>query len=571
MDALERYSRWLSSEHIDEATKQELLALEGQVEEINDRFSKQLMFGTGGLRGVVGAGINRMNVYTVRFATQAYANFLRKNDLGDNGVVLACDSRRMSQEFMEEAATVLVGNSIPVYLFSRISPTPLLSFGVRFCNADGGIMITASHNPAEYNGYKAYCSNGIQLLPEPSNEITALMEDLSFDDLKLLPDAKNSTLWHWIDDEVYQAYYEAVDKLAPKRGDHDLSLKTLFTPLHGTGGEFVPQVLKNAGFNNVDCVAEQLDPDGDFPTVVVPNPEEVASFELAFKQAEKGNYDIILATDPDADRVGVAVWDGKRYTLLNGNQVGVLLTDYLLQTLPKEQLTKGVLIKTVVTTEMVVPLAKDYGVQVIDTLTGFKFIGSQIEHLLKQGKNFVFGFEESCGYLAGDFVRDKDGVIASLLIVQMAAYYKNQGMTILQRLAELMEKYGYYIESLKSYSFSGLGEAERVDNFIAGLREEKLTDIGGLPVKFFKDYWEGLAFDFQLGRVETLDFPQENVLQWETAVGDRITLRPSGTEPKMKLYVAIVDDNLELANVKLEMLEQASDKIISQGLGLDGK
>lgn len=566
--AWQRYNQWLTSASIDLDTKAELEAIKNNEEEINERFGRQLVFGTGGLRGIVGAGLNRMNIYTVGLATQAYAIFLRKHGLGDRGVVLSCDSRNSSKAFLQEAAAVLIGNDIPVFVYQRISPTPLLSFGVRHCQADGGIMITASHNPAEYNGYKAYCSKGIQLLPEPSNEISLIMEGLVLEDIKRVEQPTEHPLWNWLDEEVYQAYYRQVEKLAPARDDQDLTVSVLYTPLHGTGGGFVPQVLKNAGFVNVDYVQEQLEPDGNFPTVTVPNPEEISAFDLALQYTKQKQYDLVIATDPDADRVGVVVWTGEQYVLLSGNQVGVLLADYLLQTLPQERLTNGFMIKTVVSTEMVVPIAKDYGVEVFDTLTGFKYIGAQIEALQQQGKNFIFGFEESCGYLTGDFVRDKDAVLASLLIVQMAAYYKAQGKTLLQRLEELMIKYGFYVERLHSYSFASASDVERVANFIEQLRQKRLTDIGGFPIKTFKDYLNGLAFDLETGIELALEFPKENVLQWETKVGDRITLRPSGTEPKMKLYLAIVESSYDSAIAKLELLEAASNAMIDQGLSL---
>lgn len=566
MRAYKEFSVWLNNENIDENTKSELRKLQGNDCEIYDRFSKQLEFGTGGLRGIVGVGTNRMNIYTIRLATQAFAEFLINQGRIEQGVAIGCDPRNMSVEFVEEAAAVLIGNNIPVYIFQQVIPTPFLSFAVRFCRADGGIMITASHNSKEYNGYKAYNKDGVQLLPEEANEVSRIMKHLTLNDVKLAVDAKNSPLWNWIGDDFFNAYFNKLAQLAPQSANQDLSIRILFTALHGTGARFVPRALQNAGFINVDCVKEQCVIDGSFPTLELPNPEEPEAFTLAFNHAADGGYDLILATDPDGDRVGVAVFASERFVLLTGNQVGVLLADYLLQLLSPNQYHSKVIVKTIVSTDMVKAVAKKYGVEITETLTGFKYIGAEINEIEEQGKEFLFGFEESCGYLAGTFVRDKDAIMTSLLIAQMAAYYKKQGLTLVERLIELMEEYGHHLDSLHSYYFENLIEEERAVAFIHKLRNKLLNNIGGLQIKYFKDYQTGIIADLENHTQSSFDFPRENVLQWETIAGDLITLRPSGTEPKMKLYISIVADQLEAAEEKLAVLAKACDRIINDGL-----
>lgn len=566
MDVEQKLAAWLAHDQIDDRTKAELRAIARNKDEVYDRFSKQLEFGTGGLRGIVGAGTNRMNLYTVRLATQAFANFLLGNNLGGRGVAITGDSRNMSPKFIKETAGVLIANDIAVYVYRRISPTPLLSFAVRHCQADGGVMITASHNPKEYNGYKAYNSDGFQLLPSDANAVSDIMEKLTLSDVKYIHNPEQSPLWHWIDEDVYQEYFKQLFELAPPSETKDTSLNILYTPLHGTGAEFVPRALQSAGFSRIDCVEEQCVIDGDFSTVVQPNPEEAEAFNLAFRQAKQNNYDLIIATDPDGDRVGVAVAVEDEFQLLTGNQVGILLADYLLQRLEPEERSNKVIVKTIVSTEMISSIAKKYGVEVRDTLTGFKYIGALIKELPKEGKEFLFGFEESCGYLAGSFVRDKDAVMASLLISQMGSYYKQLGLTLVKRLDELMEEHGHYLDRLQSYQFNSVSEAEKAQKVIEQLRTNGFDQIAGVPVKSFKDYYAGIALDLNSNNKTTLDFPNENVLQWETVDGDQITLRPSGTEPKMKLYLSTVALNQATAAEKLDKFSKACDQMINQGL-----
>ncbi|NLJ73761.1 MAG: phospho-sugar mutase [Firmicutes bacterium] len=565
MDSRQRFTAWLEHPLIDSETKDELRRIAHDPTEVEDRFFKLLEFGTGGLRGKIGAGMNRMNVYTVSLATQALADVLKRQGQAHAGVAIAYDSRHMSREFAETAAGVLVGNGIPVYVFKELAPTPLLSFAVRYYKAGAGLVITASHNPPEYNGYKVYDYKGNQLLTDGALAVSRQMSELSLEDVNTARDAQTSSLWTDLGEEVIQEYYKAVAQIAPFSGA-DSDLRILYTPLHGTGGRFVPDVLHNAGFKYVKTVEEQMVPDSSFPTVRFPNPEEAASFKLAFRYGEKESFDIILATDPDADRVGTAVWDDGEWVLLNGNQVGVLLADYILQRLPDSIRKKAVVIKTIVTSEMIEPIAEKYGVEVMNTLTGFKYIGALIDVLEAQGKQFVLGFEESYGYLAGTAVRDKDAVLASLLIAQVAAFYKEQGLTLVRRLDQLMQEHGYYLEGLRSYSFGSSMEAQRAKEFIAELRTTPIATIADERVVSVLDYGKSTRLDLDTGKTSTIHLPAEDVLQWITAQNSRVTLRPSGTEPKMKLYYGVRADTREEAEKRLKDIEQAFDAMVRRGL-----
>ena len=569
MDAKQRFKHWLDDDQIDDATKQELRSLEGHDDEIHDRFFKVLEFGTGGMRGKIGAGSNRMNIYTIRLASQALATALKEAELAKRGVAIAHDSRRMSREFTEEAAKVLVGNGIPVYVFGEIAPTPLLSFAVRHWKTGAGIVITASHNPPEYNGFKCYQEDGVQMLPEQANRISQVMADLDLADVAVHADAKHSALWTTLGSETNEAYFSAIKTLLPPKKEHDLSLKVLYTPLHGTGAAYVPDVLARAGFEEVGTVPEQMVPDGEFPTVKSPNPEEAGAFELAFAQAGQGGYDLLLATDPDGDRVGSAVWHDGTYKLLNGNQVGILMSDYLLATLPKDRVENGVIIKTIVSTEMIRPIAAEHNVDVLDTLTGFKYIGDQMGRLECEGRPYILGFEESYGYLAGMFVRDKDAVMASLLLAQMAAYYKSEGRTLIDQLERLMEKHGFYLEALRSYSFNSSAEAEQAKQLIETLRTNTMTEIAGETIEYRRDYGRSVELHVPTGDETPITLPKEEVIQWETQSGQRITLRPSGTEPKMKLYIGARAATRSEAEAKRSALEAAFDDIVAQGLAAE--
>ena len=565
MDALQRYQAWLQDPLIDSVTQEELREIANNQDEIEDRFFRWLEFGTGGLRGTIGAGSNRMNIYTVRLVTQALANNLKAEGKATGGVAIAHDSRHMSREFTIAAASVLVGNGIPVYVFPKLTPTPLLSYAVRYYNASAGIVITASHNPPQYNGYKVYNERGNQILTEEASSISTQMAKLGLESVQVHPNPEDSPLWHWLDEEVVQAYYKEALEIAPKV-DSAKGLQVLYTPLHGTGARFVPEILEQAGFTTVTTVKEQMVPDGNFPTVSYPNPEDPKAFQLAFSYAQKEPFDLILATDPDADRMGSAIWHGGQWVLLNGNQVGVLLTDFILSQLDPSKLERSVVVKTIVTTEMVRPIVEKYGGEVRETLTGFKYIGTLMDLLPAEGKEFVFGFEESYGYLAGTAVRDKDAVLASLLMAQMAAAYKMQGLTLVDRLEQLMHEHGYYLQDLVSYSFATSIEAEKSREFIKEMQTTPITSIGEERVVQVLDYQASIKLDLLTKERNKIDLPKEGVLQWITEEGSKITLRPSGTEPKMKLYIEVCDSSEEQAKARIEQLKEAFDEMVRQGL-----
>lgn len=565
MDAQKRYETWLNDPLIDQHTKDELHALANNNDEIKDRFFRWLEFGTGGLRGTIGAGSNRMNIYTVRLVTQALANNLKAQGKASGGVAIAHDSRNMSKEFTEAAASVLVGNGIPVYIFPELAPTPLLSYAVRYYKASAGIVITASHNPAQYNGYKVYNEYGNQMLTDEALSISSQMSKLGLDQVEVAANPQENKLWNWLDEEVIESYYEQLITIAPTV-DGVENLRVLYTPLHGAGGRFVPEILCKAGFSSVDTVSDQMVPDGNFPTVSYPNPEDAKAFELAFKQTEEKPFDLIIATDPDADRMGVAVAQDGKWVLLTGNQTGVLLTDFLLASAKPEELSGSVVVKTIVTTEMVEPIAKNYGVEVRNTLTGFKYIGALIDELPAENKKFVFGFEESYGYLAGTAVRDKDAVLASLLVAQVAAYYKQRGLTLLDRFEQLLDEYGYYLQDLVSYSFATSLEAERSREFIRELERTPITQIGDEEVVRVLNYGASKSLNLRTKEEQVIELPKENVLQWITAEESKVTLRPSGTEPKMKFYLEVKADNREEAQRKMTNLKDSFSTLVETGL-----
>lgn len=565
MEARQRYEAWLQDPMVDGDTKDELRNLANHPGEIEDRFFKWLGFGTGGLRGKLGAGSNRMNIYTVRLVTQALANYLKDQGKAEGGVAIAHDSRRMSKEFAEAAASVLVANGIGVHIFPEVAPTPLLSYAVRYCKASAGIVVTASHNPPAYNGYKVYNEHGNQMLTDEALSISSQMGKLGLDSVVVEPNPKENPLWQWLGEEVIQAYYRELLEIAPQIGNTG-SLRVLYTPLHGTGGRFVPEILHMAGFKQLSTVEQQLMPDGNFPTVEYPNPEDPSAFKLAFTQAGGEPCDLIIATDPDADRMGVAVDQGGKWVLLNGNQVGVLLTDFLLAHLEPEQLGRSVIIKTIVTTDMVRSIAKKYGAEVRDTLTGFKYIGALMDRLPAENKEFVFGFEESYGYLAGTAVRDKDAVLASLLIAQVAAFYQGKGLTLVDRLEELLAEYGYYLQDLISYSFATSLEAERSREFIRQLQTEPITMIGPERVVEILNYGTSIHLDLRTQEESVILLPKEGVLQWITEGGSKVTLRPSGTEPKMKLYLEVRGEDRLEAQEKLLAIKEAFHDLVRSGL-----
>ncbi|CCU80078.1 Phosphoglucosamine mutase [Halanaerobium saccharolyticum subsp. saccharolyticum DSM 6643] len=573
MSYMSRYRDWLVSDYFDEKTKEELEAIKDNEAEIEDRFYKNLEFGTGGMRGKMGAGTNRINKYVVRKATQGLANYIiNYSDNGeDKGIVIAYDSRHNSPEFSLEAALVLAANGIKTYLFTGMRATPELSYAVRELDAIGGIVITASHNPSEYNGYKLYWEDGGQVVPEQARDIIAEIEEI--DDFSIVKtmdemEAVNQGLLNYIGSEVDESYQQTLMGVLP---DTDLAaekgsnLSVVYTPLHGTGSTVVPKLLSNLGFSNLNVVEEQADGDSEFSTVESPNPEDRDAFELALKLAEKKDAEIILATDPDCDRLAPAVRDTEgNYQFLNGNETGVLFADFLLREAKEagELPDNGVIVKSIVSTDMVAEVAADYGVEVLDVLTGFKFIGEKMTEFEKSGdKEFILGFEESLGYLIGKYARDKDAAVAAGLVAIMALKYKEEGTSLLERLAELRAEYGYYLEDLHSIRLEGKEGQEIITKTIAHLREKSPEKIAGHEVEVVKDYKQSKVSYLKEGREEELKLPKSNVLQYLLEGNNKLTIRPSGTEPKLKFYFAVKDKDKAAAEKKLA---EFKEKIIAE-------
>jgi len=558
--AMERYRAWLADPLIGEEAKRELRAIEGDPREIEDRFYRDLEFGTGGLRGVIGIGTNRMNVYTVGKATQGLAAFIKEKaaELGrPASAVIAFDSRRMSPEFAEETALVLAANGIKVYLFESLRPTPELSFAVRRLNAVGGVVITASHNPPEYNGYKVYGPDGCQLVPKLAEAVTARIRNVaSLAEVHRISraEAERRGLIAAIGEEIDRAYIEAVTAAVPggeaaRRAAGNL--KAVYTPLHGAGNMPVREALKAAGFTNVTVVAEQEAPDGNFPTVASPNPEEREAFALALQIAGQHKADIVIGTDPDCDRMGAAVCgaDGT-YTLLSGNQAGAVMLHYLLERLREEgRLPEdGAVVKTIVTSELGARIARRHGLKVYNTLTGFKYIGELMTRFAEAGgkPQFLFGYEESYGYLAGNYARDKDGVLASLLICEAAAFYKEKGQTLLDVLEALYREYGWHCERLESRTMKGKDGMERIGAIMSGWRREAPAEVAGAKVREVIDYSLGVD-----------GLPRENALKFMLEDDSWFCLRPSGTEPKIKVYFAVRGKDRAEAEARMARLAGA--------------
>ncbi len=514
------------------------------IEDLNDRFYTQLSFGTGGLRGVIGGGYNRVNPFVIQQATQGLANYI--NRAVDKGsAVIAYDSRNFSDLFAEEAARVLCANGIKVKLFSALRPTPELSYAVRALGATAGIVVTASHNPPEYNGYKVYWSDGGQIVPPHDKGIIEEVRNVG-KDIKLMDreEAEEQGLLEIIDEKI-DAEYRGVIKNCSMRPElmqnHGSELKVVFTPLHGTGGVMLPRVLGEMGIQVIE-VPEQAEPDGNFPTVEYPNPEEASAMKMAIDLGKEKKADLVMGTDPDGDRLGIAVpGTGEEFQLINGNQLGSLLGDYIFQsrketgTLP----AKPAFVKTIVTTELQRLIAESYGAASYDVLTGFKYIAEKIKEFEKTGETYVFGGEESYGYLVTDKIRDKDAVSAAFLTAEMALYHRTRGKTLLDRLKEIYTEYGYFQEILISRAFKGMSGKEAMDGLMRQLRDNKPTEVGGIPVSKVKDYREGTTTDMQRGEtVKDIELPSSNVLQCILKDGSIVTARPSGTEPKIKFYAS---------------------------------
>ena len=559
MDYQKRYREWLENDYFDADTKAELTAIKENDNEIKERFYKDLEFGTAGLRGVIGAGTNRMNIYTVRKATQGLANYILKNGAQSRGVAIAYDSRRMSPEFADESALCLAANGIKAYVFESLRPTPELSFAVRKLNCIVGINITASHNPPEYNGYKVYWEDGAQITPPHDTGIMAEVEavtDYATVKTMSLEAAKEAGLYEVIGEAVDDAYMEELKKQVIHQDAIDQmnkDLKIVYSPLHGTGNIPVRRILKELGFENVYVVKEQELPDGNFPTVSYPNPEAKEAFELGLKLAKDVDADLVLATDPDADRLGVYVKDTKsgEYKVLTGNMSGCLLADYeISQTKAVKGLPKdGCLIKSIVTSNMAKAIAESYGVKLIDVLTGFKFIGQQILEFEKTGiGTYLFGFEESYGCLIGTYARDKDAIVATMALCEAAAYYKTLGKTLWDAMIDMYEKYGYYKDDIQSITLKGIEGLEKIQNILETLRKEPPAEIGGYGVQRARDYKAGTIKDLRTGETSDTGLPASNVLYYELENDAWVCVRPSGTEPKVKFYYGIKGNSLENAD-----------------------
>ena len=576
MNYLESYKQWLNSEYVDEQTKEELRQIEKDKKEIEERFYTNLEFGTGGLRGIIGAGTNRMNIYTVRKATQGLAEYICRHgeEAKKRGVVIAYDSRYKSPEFAMQAARVLAANGVKAYVFDELRPTPELSFAVRELKAIAGIVITASHNPAKYNGYKAYWEDGGQLPPHSANAVLEIMNQTDiFTGVKIMDEneAKKQGLIHIIGEEVDSRYLEEVHKQSINpdvvKAVAD-NFKIIYTPFHGAGNKPVRRILNMLGLKNLIVVKEQEQPDPAFSTVKSPNPEEKEGFTIAIEMAKKENVDLIIGTDPDCDRVGVVVRNMEGdYVTLSGNQVGVLLTEYILsQKKAKGSLpSNGVVIKTIVTTEMARAVAQHYNIDVIEVLTGFKFIGEKIKEFEESGnsKQYIFGFEESYGYLAGTYARDKDAVVASMLIAEMAAWYKSRNMSLYEGMQELYKKYGVYIEYLKSITLEGKQGTEKIQAIMEKLRKDTPTEINGVRIIALRDYNVGKRFDFIDNTERDIDLPKSNVLYFELEDQSWFVVRPSGTEPKIKIYFSVVGNTLQAAEQKMTLFKkEVIDRII---------
>ncbi len=570
MDFMDNYKLWLKKATEDKDLITELESIKDNEKEIYERFYKNLEFGTAGLRGIIGAGTNRMNIYVVRQATQGLANYVL-NKYGKGAVAISHDSRIKADLFMNEAAKVLAANGIKVYITTELQPTPVLSYLVRYFKCQAGIMVTASHNPAAYNGYKSYGEDGCQMTDIAANTVYNEICKLDmFDDVKTmeLQEAIDNGLIEYVSEDVYTSYIEEVKKqqINPGVCKH-ADLKVVYTPLNGAGNKLVRRILKEIGINDVTVVKEQELPDGNFTTCPYPNPEIKEALQKGLELCDKVKPDLLLATDPDADRVGIAVkdYDGS-YRLISGNEDGVMLTDFILSgrkangTLPKNP----VVVKTIVTTKLLEKLCEKYNVELKNVLTGFKYIGEVILNLEKNGEedNYVFGFEESYGYLAGSYVRDKDAVVASMLICEMAATFKKQGKTLAQVIDGIYEKYGYYKNTTLSFQFDGSEGMQKMADIMASIRDNMPTEIAEYKVVKTSDYKLSIEKDTVNGTEKVINLPQSNVIQFNLEGENMIIVRPSGTEPKIKIYITAVGKNKNDAQVVTEKIEVAAKNIL---------
>ena len=541
------YERWLSSDVLSHEEKLELLSIKDNETEIEERFYRELEFGTGGLRGILGMGKNRMNIYNVRRAAQGVAKYLKDAGTADKGVLIGYDTRNFSHTFAEETAKVLAANGVKAYLYDCVHAVPQVSFGIRHLGTGAGVMITASHNPKEYNGFKGYGPDGGQFPPEAADIVTKAIEsyDIFADVLVMdLEEAKAKGLVQMVGKEIDEVYIETIKK---EQVNPDVihqvadEMKLVYTPLHGSGARPVKEILKRIGFKNVFVVAEQDNEDGNFPTVKSPNPENAEGFTIAIELAKKNDVDLIIGTDPDCDRVGIVVRDSEGiYRTLTGNQTGALLVEYILEARKERgQLpSNGIVVKTIVTTELATAIAKAYGVATMSLLTGFKYIGEKMTEFGETGEySYLIGFEESYGYLVGDYARDKDGVVGTMLIAEMAAYYRTKGMTLYEALQNIYKKYGYFYENTLSFTMPGKDGMEKMSQMLIDLRKSPITKVIGQDVVKVTDYQN-----------DDTGLPKSNVLKYELADGKTyFIIRPSGTEPKIKLYMGTSADSMEQA------------------------
>lgn len=569
----EAYQEWLNNPYFDEETKQELREIKDNETEIKERFYADLEFGTGGLRGIIGAGTNRMNRYTVRKATQGLANFILKEGTQEKGVAIAHDSRRMSVEFAEEAALCLCANGIKAYVFDSLRPTPELSFAVRKLGCTAGIVVTASHNPPEYNGYKVYWADGAQITPPYDTGILSEVKAVTdYANVKSTDraSAEKAGLFVTIGKEIDDAYMVELKKQIKRQDCIDAvgkDLKIVYTPLHGTGNLPARRILKEIGFPNVTVVPEQELPDGDFPTVSYPNPEAAEAFALALALAKRQDADLVLATDPDADRLGVYVKDGKsgEYKCLTGNMSGCLLADYEIGQW-KEQKglpAGGTLVKTIVTTNLADAVAEKYGVREIEVLTGFKYIGEQIKRFEESGQGaYLFGFEESYGCLIGTYARDKDAIVATMALCEAAAYYRTKNMTLWDAMVALYEELGYYKDGIFSLTMKGLDGKEKIGRIMDTLRKNPPKTIGAYTVEASRDYLQDVVCDNRTGEKKETGLPKSNVLYYDLNENSWCCVRPSGTEPKIKIYYGVKGTSMEDADAKMAAIEKALKELV---------
>ena len=572
MNYLEEYKKWCESPDFDDETKKELLAIKDDEKEIEDRFYKELEFGTAGLRGIIGAGTNRMNKYTVGKATQGLANYILEQGTQDKGVAISYDSRKMSKEFSLETALILCANGIKAYLFENLRPVPELSFTVRNLKATAGVMITASHNPPKYNGYKVYWDDGAQIVAPRDQEIIEKVKKVKFNEIKTMTkkEAQEKGLLNFIGPEMDDKYLGVLKSLVlnPEiMKEEGKTLKVVYTPLHGTGNTVAERLLTELGIKNLYVVPEQKDPDGNFPTVDYPNPEDKKAFKLALELAKKVDADVVLATDPDADRLGIYAKDTKtgEYKSYTGNMSALLIAEYRISQMKEKGILpeNGIFITTIVSSDLAKAIAKYYNLECIEVLTGFKNIGAVMRKAEeKNDKKYVFGFEESYGCLIGDYARDKDGISAVMALCEAACYYKSKGKTLWDAMQDIYKKYGFYKEAQVSIVREGAEGAKEISQMMEKMRNAEIKEIGKYKVKVFRDIEKDIQKNMETGETTTTGLPKSNVLYYELENNCWCCIRPSGTEPKIKLYMGVKTDTDEKSNKELEDLKQAMLKLV---------